>query len=94
MENFHEFPINCSKNNEVFYCQRNFLHKNLLDQKNFQKARFSAKLFFLDQVSFTQTKILTQSKKFSANKDQKGSLKAKILDPFNTKLHAKIFLTL
>ena len=35
-----------------------------------------------------------QSKKCSANKDQKGSLKAKILDPFDTKFYAKTFLTL
>ena len=43
---------------------------------------------------FTQTRIFTQSKTFSANKNQIGSLKAKILDPFNTKSYAKIFLTL
>ena len=30
---------------------------------------------------------------FSANKDQNGFPKAKILDPFNTKSYAKIVLT-
>ena len=33
-------------------------------------------------------------KRFSANKDQEGFLKAKILDPFNTKSYAKIILAL
>ena len=41
------------------------------------------------QGNFLQTK-----KFFLANKDQKGSLKAKILDPLNTKYYAKILLTL
>ena len=31
-------------------------------------------------------------KVFSPNKDQKCSLQAKILDPFNTKSYVKIFL--
>ena len=32
--------------------------------------------------------------KYSANKDEKGTLKEKFLDPFNTKSYSKIFLTL
>ena len=35
---------------------------------------------------------LLHSERFYAYKDQKGSLKAKILDPFNTKSYVKIFL--
>ena len=58
------------------------------------KEVFQKKVFFLDKGSIPQTNIFMQSKKFSANKDQKGSLKAKILDPFNTKFYAKTFLTL
>ena len=38
-------------------------------------------------------KDVFHKQKFSTNKDQKGSLKAKILDPSNTKSYAKIFLT-
>ena len=59
---------------------------------------------FYKQGSFQQI-FFPRSRKFSANKDfpivknffandQKGSLKGKILDPFNTKSYAKIFLTL
>ena len=79
----------------IFHCQGNFPQKNLLDQGNFSTNReVFQKFFFLDQGSFPQTKIFTQSKKFFANKDQKHCLKAKHLDSFSTKVCAKIFLTL
>ena len=42
--------------------------------------KFFHKIFFLDHERFLQTKIFTQSKEFSADKDQKDSLKVKILD--------------
>ena len=58
------------------------------------QGNFPQKFVFLDQGSISQTKIFRQSKNFSENKDQEGSLKAKILGPFNTKSYAKIFLTL
>ena len=72
---------NFSKVKELFQSQtivKELLHKNI----------------FFYQVSFPQTNTFTHSKYFSANKDQKGSLKAKIVDPFNTKSYAKLFLTL
>ena len=62
--------------------------------------------FFTIVESFHNQGIFPQSRKFctkkdfynvkifSANKDQKGSLKVKILDPCNTKSSAKIFLVL
>ena len=60
-----------------------------------QSREFSTiKDFFYSRGNFPQTKIFTQSKKNSANKDQKGSLKTKVLDPFNTKSCGKIFLAL
>ena len=62
-------------------------HKNFfLDQ--------GRKEVFHKQGSFSQLRIFTQSKNFSRNKDQKGSLKAKILDPFNTTSYAKYFNSL
>ena len=63
------------------------------DQRNFpQTKNFStSKNLFFDQGSFPQTNTLTQSKISSAKKDQKDSLKAKNLDPFNTISYAKIF---
>ena len=54
----------------------------------------SPQKYFFYQGSFPQTKFFTHSKYFSANEDQKGSLKAKIVDPFNTKSYAKLFLIL
>ena len=79
-----------------FSTVKEYFHlKNLVDQRNFlQTRKCSTKIFVLDRGSVPQTKIFTQSKKFSANKDQKGFLKAKILHPLNTKYHATIFLTL
>ena len=70
-----------SKVKELFQSQtivKELLHKN----------------FFFYQVSFPQTKTFTHSKYFSANEDQKCSLIAKIVDPFNTKSYEKLFLTL
>ena len=63
------------------------------DQRNFpQTKNFStSKNLFFDQGSFPQTNTLTQSKISSTKKDQKDSLKAKNLGPFNTISYAKIF---
>ena len=72
-----------------------FTRKKITWSKKISTNRkFFHKIFFLDHGSFLQTKIFTQSKNFSANNDQKGSLKVKILDWFNTTSCAKIFLTL
>ena len=57
MEIFHNqetFP----KSNNLFQTQRNF------PQKFLQTRKFSTNFFFLDQGSFQQTKIFTQSKIF------------------------------
>ena len=90
-----------------FSTVKEILHKNfLLDQGRFSQSRkfstkkilqtrkFSTKTFIFDQGSFQKTMIFTHSKKVSANKNQKRSLKNKILDAFNTKSYAKIFFTL
>ena len=85
--------------------------KNLRFQENFPQTRkfsinkkgFHQKKIHLfkenihKQGSFPQTNTFTQSKSFSENKDQKRSLKAKILDlcysiaDSITKSYAKIF---
>ena len=95
-ELFHSrgnFPQSRNFSTYILLDQGNFPQKNLLDQRNVPTRMFSTKLFFLDQGSFPQTKI-SRVKKIFVIKDQKGSLKAKILDPFNIKSYAKIFLTL
>ena len=61
------------------------------NQGNFPQSR---KFSTIDEIfhsckNFPQTKNFTQSKKFSANKDHKGSLKAKILNTLNMKSYAK-----
>ena len=45
-------------------------------------------------MKFSKNKDFYTVKSNFANKDQKGSLKAKILDPFITKPYSKIFLNL
>ena len=69
-----------------------FLDKVCLRQKsmnnliNLQLSTLN--LFFRNQGIFPQTKNSLQKK------DQKGSLKVDILDPFNTKSYTKVFLAL
>ena len=53
-----------------------------------QSRKFSA----IKKISQNQGNFLQST--FSANKDQKGSLKAKLLYPFNSKYYGKIFLAL
>ena len=70
-----------------FSAAKKILHKKF-DQGNFPQSR-----------KFSTTKFSTQKliKKIFHNQEnfpQKGSLKPKILDPFNTKFHTKIFLAL
>ena len=86
-----------------FSTVKEIFHKKIIhDQGNFARTSkfFTVKEIYykktkilLHQGNFPQKKIFTLSKNFSANKDKKDSLKAKILDSFNTKSHAKIFLT-
>ena len=64
---------------EIFHNQGTFAQKISTNKKVFHN------FFFPDLRGFSQTKIFTQSKTFSANKDQKCSLKGKILEPFSTK---------
>ena len=72
------------------------------NQGNFPQSRsFSTiKEIFYTQGNLSQSRKFTTNKDFytvkkvSTNKDQKGSLKAKIFGPFNTKSFAKIFLAL
>ena len=80
--------------------------KIFLDQGTLPQSRkfFAGKEIFHKQGIFTHTNIFPCSRKFSKNKDfytvkntlckESQNLKAKILDPFNTKSHAKVFLTL
>ena len=85
---------NFSTVKEIFHNQKNFLQsrkfseKKLLEQGSFQQ------IFFPQSRKFSANKDFPIAKTFFANNDQKGSLKGKSLDPFNTKSYAKIFLTL
>ena len=57
-----------SRNKNDFYCKDNFTWS----RKFSTTMNFFTKIFFiLDQGSFTETKIFTQSRKISASKDQK-----------------------
>ena len=67
--------------------------KKLFQSQTIVKELLHKNIFFY-QGSFPQTKTFTHSKYFSANEDQKCSLIAKIVDPFNTKSYEKLFLTL
>ena len=101
--NQESFPQskNFSTVKEKFHKQENFPQKYLLDQRSFPQTRkfttnkkfFLIKEIFHSQENFAQTKIFPELTKMSANKDQKGPLEAKIIDPFNTDSYAKIFLT-
>ena len=74
--------------NEFFHSE--VFHKKFVQIIFLQSTKFSTKNFFLDQKSFSKFDQI-----FSANrKNQKGSLKAKIVDLFDTKSHAKIQLVL
>ena len=57
-----------------------------------QTRKFCTKFFFLDLKSFSPEK--KKKKKKNERKNQKGSIKFKILDSFNSKLYPKVFLTL
>ena len=71
-----------STKNEVFWS----FHKN-----NFYKQEhFPQNLFSLIKKFSTNKHFDTIKKTFSANKDLKGSLRAKTLDPFSTTSYAKI----
>ena len=62
--------------------------------RNFSTAKeIFHKNFLFDQGNSPQKRKFFTVKFFSANKDQKACPKATILDPFNTKSYAKIFLT-
>ena len=81
---------------ELFYNQgtfpqsRNFsIKKFYLIKDIFYKQGSFPQIFFLVQESSPQAKIFTQSKNFSASKDQKGSLRVKVLDPFTIKSFVK-----
>ena len=52
------------------------------------------KEFFHSQGTFPQSRNFPTVKELFYSQDKKGSLKAKTLDPFNTKSYAKMFLTL
>ena len=56
---------------EIFYKQETF------PQKKFYKEGSFPESFFLDLRKFPQ-RFLHSQKKFTSNKDQKGSLKAKL----------------
>ena len=66
-------------NDKVFFSQVNFPQNNSIDQRNFlQTRKFSPKIFFLDQGSFSTNKNFYYSFKIiSANKDRNISLKLK-----------------
>ena len=65
-----------------------------LIEEIFYKQGSFQQIFFPRSRKFSANKDFPTAKNFFANNDQKGSLKGKILDPFNTKSYAKIFLTL
>ena len=72
------------------FFHKEVFHKKLVQIIFLQSTKFSTKKFFLDQKSFSKF-----DQRFSTNsKNQKGSLKAKIVDLFDTKSHAKIQLVL
>ena len=50
--------------------------------------------FYTIKELFHSQATFPHRKKIAANKDQKGSPKAKVLDPLNAKSDAKIFLAL
>ena len=71
--------------NEFFHIQGIFhVQWTFTQSRNFS----TFKELFHSQATFPHRK------KIAANKDQKGSPKAKVLDPLNAKSDAKIFLAL
>ena len=68
--------------------------KNYLIKEIFHSQGMFSQKYFLRARNFSTNKDFYTDKKKTANKDQKGSLKPKILDPFNTKCYTKIFLAL
>ena len=82
---------------ESFPQKKSYLIKKVFRKKIFsliieifhKGRKFPQTRCFLDQGYFPQTKPFIKSKEFSANKFQKDSLKAKILDPFNTQSYVE-----
>ena len=58
------------------------------------KEAFHKQESFCKQKVFLKQIFLHSQKNVYANIDEKGFLKAKVLDPFNTTFYAKIFLIL
>ena len=78
-----------SSTDKEIFCKKVYLIKEIFHkQKSFQQMLFSL------WKKLSISKDFSQSKKFFAIKDQKGSLKATILDSFKSKSYEKIFLTL
>ena len=98
-ESHGNFPQSwkCSTNKKVFHKKKSYLIKKVFRKKIFsliieifhKGRKFPQTRCFLDQGYFPQTKPFIKSKEFSANKFQKDSLKAKILDPFNTQSYVE-----
>ena len=85
----------CYINNEILYSQGNLPRKAFAwTKKSYTNKKVFQKHFLSWSRKSSTNKDFYPVKKFSANKDQKGSTKAKILEPFNTKFYVKIFLTL
>ena len=65
-------------------------HKNFFTHQ----GKLSQTMKFLTKDVFNKQRFLHSHESFLANRDQKDSLKSKILKPFNTKCYAKILLIL
>ena len=94
LHNQGDFPQS-RKNSTVkenFPQSRNFstVVEILHNQRTFPPSRHFSTVVEL----FYKQRIFPQLWKFSANKNKKGFVKAKILDSFNTKSHAKILVTI
>ena len=76
---------------EIFHKKGSFHDQGIFPQT---KIFFMIKEIFHKQRSFPQAKIVPWLKKPSIVKDQKCFLKAKILDPFNTKSYTKLYCLL
>ena len=62
--------------------------KTFLKKTDFREIPQTRNFCLMKEV-FHKQRFLHRQKKFFADKDQKVSLKAKIIDPFNTKFGAK-----
>ena len=93
---------------EIFHSHRNFRQNFFSQTRKFSTVKdiFHTQKKFFNQENFPQTKkfstnffslikeVFHSQKRFFQNKDQRGSLKVKVLDSFNIELYVKIFLTL